>query len=104
MREPIDTSSHQPRQRSARTDPAMRDGDSAHGSPYEHAGDEVELDSDTDVGDGPAAELNDAVADAKGAAHTRRVDPDALDTLADDHAGPSEEAEYYEENAGDGGD
>lgn len=37
------------RQRSARTDPDMRDGDSGHGNPYESVGDE--LTSDNDVGD-----------------------------------------------------
>ncbi len=41
----------QPRQRSARNDPAMRDGDSGHGNPYEYAGDEAALDSDSDTGD-----------------------------------------------------
>lgn len=39
------------RQRSARTDPAMRDGDSGHGNPGESAGDLFAVDSDTDVGD-----------------------------------------------------
>jgi hypothetical protein len=39
------------RQRGARNDPDMRDGDSAHGNPYEPAGDEVAIDSDTDMAD-----------------------------------------------------
>jgi hypothetical protein len=39
------------RQRSARNDPAMRDGDSGHGNPGEPAGDLFAVDSDTDVGD-----------------------------------------------------
>lgn len=41
-----------PRQRSPRTDPDLRDGDSGHGNPGEPAGDLNTLDSDTDVGDG----------------------------------------------------
>jgi len=38
-------------QRSARNDPAMRDGDSGHGNPYEPAADEVALDTDADLED-----------------------------------------------------
>ncbi|QEL15017.1 hypothetical protein [Limnoglobus roseus] len=40
-----------PRQRSARNDPSMRDGDSGHGNPGDSAGDLFEVDSDTDIGD-----------------------------------------------------
>jgi hypothetical protein len=39
------------RQRSARTDPSMRDGDSGHGNPNEYATDDAEPTSDNDVGD-----------------------------------------------------
>jgi hypothetical protein len=39
------------RQRSPRTDPSMRDGDSGHGNPYEYAADDAEPTSDNDVGD-----------------------------------------------------
>lgn len=39
------------RQRSARTDPSMRDGDSGHGNPYEYDPGDAEPSSDTDVGD-----------------------------------------------------
>jgi hypothetical protein len=45
-----------PRQRSARTDPDLRDGDSAHGNPYEPAADERALDSDADLEDATAAD------------------------------------------------
>ncbi len=94
MLDPVDTHTHAPRQRSARNDPAMRDGDSAHGSPYEAAGDEEALDSDTDVGDtGEVAEGLRLVGDR----NTSTVDPDALDRLADGHAGPEAEAEYEEQ-------
>lgn len=94
MLDPIDTHSHAPRQRSARNDPAMRDGDSAHGSPYEAAGDEESLDSDSDVGDTAAAAEGLRVTAGR---NTSSVDPDALDRLADGHAGPEAEAEYEEE-------
>ncbi len=40
-----------PRQRSARNDASMRDGDSGHGNPGDSAGDLFEVDSDTDIGD-----------------------------------------------------
>jgi hypothetical protein len=39
------------RQRSARTDPSMRDGDSGHGNPYEYDPGDGEPSTDTDVGD-----------------------------------------------------
>jgi hypothetical protein len=39
------------RQRSARTDPSMRDGDSGHGNPYEYAPVDDEPTTDNDVGD-----------------------------------------------------
>lgn len=39
------------RQRSARNDSDLRDGDSGHGNPYEPAADEVALDSDADLED-----------------------------------------------------
>ncbi|MCI0705340.1 MAG: hypothetical protein L0241_30135 [Planctomycetia bacterium] len=42
---------HPQPQRSARNDTDMRDGDSAHGNPYEPAGDEQNVDSDTDISD-----------------------------------------------------
>jgi hypothetical protein len=38
-------------QRSARNNPALRDGDGSHGSPSDEVGLEEELSSDTDVGD-----------------------------------------------------
>lgn len=40
-----------PRQRSPRTDPNLRDGDSAHGNTYEPAADDVALASDADLED-----------------------------------------------------
>ena len=99
MIDPIDTSSHTtPRQRSARTDPAMRDGDSAHGNPYETAGDEVALDSDSDVGDSSATEeAVEGVLSGRTGRQTVTVDPDRLDTLADGHTGPEDEAAEDEE-------
>ena len=39
-----------PRQRSARNDPSMLDGDSGHGNPGDSAGDLFAVDSDTDIG------------------------------------------------------
>src|SRR5947209_6729014 len=39
------------RQRSARTDPSMRDGDSGHGNPYEYDPGDAESSTDADVGD-----------------------------------------------------
>jgi hypothetical protein len=36
-----------PRQRSPRTDPSMRDGDSSHGNPYEMEGSDIGTDNDT---------------------------------------------------------
>ena len=103
MTEPIDNSGRAPRQRSARTDPAMRDGDSAHGSPYESAGDEVALDSDTDVGDAdrPDESLTentiDNVLKGKTGRETLSVAPEAFERMADPHAGPEAEAEADEE-------
>lgn len=47
---------HEGRQRSPRTDPSMRDGDSGHGNPYENATDEPT--TDNDVGD----EVDDEIA------------------------------------------
>jgi hypothetical protein len=44
------------RQRSARTDPSMRDGDSGHGNPYEYDPGDAEPGTDTDVGDERDAE------------------------------------------------
>jgi hypothetical protein len=55
------------RQRSARNDHSdMRDGDSAHGNPYEPAGDEAALDSDTDTADTTARdEAMEVLSDAE---------------------------------------
>jgi hypothetical protein len=44
------------RQRSARTDPSMRDGDSGHGNPYEYDAGDAEPGTDADVGDERDAE------------------------------------------------
>ena len=103
MTDPIDSSNPPPRQRSARNNAAMRDGDSAHGSPYESAGDENTLDSDTDIGDDAqhdpsiTEETIDNVLAGQTGQMTLSVDPDALDRLADQHAGPDIEAEIDEE-------
>lgn len=103
MIDPIDRPSPPPRQRSARNDPAMRDGDSAHGSPYESAGDEMALDSDTDIGDADRRDesitevMIDNVLAGETGQQTLSVDPDALDRMADPHAGPDIEAEIDEE-------
>lgn len=45
------------RQRSARNDPSMLDGDSGHGNPGEPAGDLFAVDTDTDVGDAHELEV-----------------------------------------------
>jgi hypothetical protein len=52
--EPTPVTAHPPRQRSARTDRSMRDGDSGHGNPYESDGDEVDAfltSTDRDIDD-----------------------------------------------------
>ena len=103
MTDPIDRPGPPSRQRSARTDPAMRDGDSGHGSPYESAGDEVSLDSDTDVGDAPitdesiTADTIDNVLEGETGQETLSVNPEAFERMADRHAGPDIEAELDEE-------
>ena len=96
MMDPIDTRSHAPRQRSARNDASMRDGDSSNGSPYDVTGDENTLDSDNDIGDD--ANLRDILADANRSERGLvSVDPDRLDAISDSHRMPDEEAEYEEE-------
>lgn len=56
---PIHDSQPPPRQRSPRTDPDLRDGDSGHGNPGEPAGDLNAVDSDTDVEAGLPADVED---------------------------------------------
>lgn len=103
MTEATDDGSRPARQRSARNDAAMRDGDGSHGNPYETAGDEVALDSDNDVGDATRGEQSitesmiDNVLLEKTGQQTLSVDPDALDRMADPHSGPDIEAEDNEE-------
>ena len=96
MMDPIDTRGHKPRQRSARNDASMRDGDRSNGSPYDVTGDENAFDTDNDIGDDGAslAGLGEATADGAGLIS---VDPDRLDAVADGHRMPDEEAEYDEE-------
>jgi len=87
-----------PTQRSARNDPDMRDGDSAHGNPNEAPTDEVN-DSDRDVGDtAPSGSLNADAApmhehdpeEEAGLAHTRsQFGPERN---ADTHLAPEPEA------------
>lgn len=55
------------RQRSARTDPSMRDGDSGHGNPYEYDPGDAEPSTDTDVGDERDDELTGYAGHAGGA-------------------------------------
>lgn len=50
------------RQRSARTDPSMRDGDSGHGNPYEYDPGDAEPTTDTDVGDEVDQSVEDLIA------------------------------------------
>ena len=65
------------RQRSARTDPSMRDGDSGHGNPYEYDPGDAEPSTDSDVGDetdGMDDELVafvDGIENFRGAGHLR---------------------------------
>lgn len=71
------------RQRSARTDASMRDGDSGHGNPGENP--EDELSSDNDIGDSEDAET---------------IHPDPLEQFPDRHGADGrdlEEAESAEE-------
>jgi hypothetical protein len=68
-------------QRSPRTDPAMRDGDSAHGNPNETDAGQLTTDNDTgDVADEPAVAGFDGGA-AEGTTADMRAD---VDTDADD--------------------
>ena len=68
---------HAHRQRSARTDSSMRDGDSGHGNPGENPGDDFSIDND--VGDSEedersATDLLEMIPDRHGA---DGIDPDA---------------------------
>jgi hypothetical protein len=65
-----------PRQRSPRTDPDLRDGDSGHGNPGEPAGDRNALDTDTDIAD--TNEWQESMPD--GGEVERRDDFEALQT------------------------
>ncbi len=96
MMDPIDTRGPKPRQRSARNDASMRDGDRSNGSPYDVTGDENTLDSDNDIGDD--TRMGDILADANESERGLvSVDPDRLDAISDGHRMPDEEAEYDEE-------
>lgn len=103
MTNPTGDTPQPPRQRSARNDAAMRDGDGSHGNPYETAGDEYALDSDNDVGDTTRADTSitesmiDNVLDGKTGRQTLSLDPEAFDRMADQHSGPDIEAEDDEE-------
>ena len=70
-----------PRQRSPRTDPSMRDGDSSHGNPYEMEGNGFSTDSDTgDIEDEPVhAGFDGGAADGTPADLRGDTDTDAAD-------------------------
>lgn len=67
------TATDHPRQRSARTDPDMRDGDSSHGSPGMN--DESEPTTDNDVGDTTASEEAGVLNAVPGQADGGHADP-----------------------------
>jgi hypothetical protein len=97
---------HASHQRSPRTDPSMRDGDSAHGNPNETAVDQFTTDNDTgDVADEPAVAgfdggvIEGTSADLRADAGTTTdftlrddVQGDALDVM-DDEAPPADGAD-----------
>jgi len=75
---------HAPRQRSARTDPSMRDGDSGHGNPDENPEDEFSIDNDigdTENDERGTAEFLEMIPDRHGA---DGIDPDAEPDGEDD--------------------
>ncbi len=78
---------HASRQRSARTDASMRDGDSGHGNPDENPEDEFSIDNDigdTENDERGTAELLEMIPDRHGA---DGIDPDA--ELDDDEDTPA---------------
>ena len=59
-----DRGGHAPRQRSARNDRSMRDGDGSHGNPYESDTEDDELSADNDIGDTDNAAAEEATSGA----------------------------------------
>lgn len=82
------------RQRSARNDPSMLDGDSGHGNPGDSAGDLFAVDTDTDVGDahelqviaGEEDELPGVTPEALREFHELREELADRDSYSDDEA------------------